>query len=117
MKHKELWRKKTKLIRQRRCHGLQCTALEESGVYVSLKGGILKYLEEVPKTESFWEGKYFVFDKRASVEHGLAQGTHKLCYGCKQPLVMKTWKLQSMSMEFLVFTIGYGPISPSGPES
>ncbi|CAF1700930.1 unnamed protein product [Brassica napus] len=87
-------------------------------VYVSLKSGILKYLEEVPKTESFWEGKYFVFDKRAYVEHGLAQGTHKLCHGCKckQPLVMKTWKLQSMSMEFLVFTIGYGPISPSGPE-
>ncbi|KAL0844681.1 hypothetical protein Bca101_017927 [Brassica carinata] len=68
-----------------------------------LKGGILKYLEEVPKTESSWEGECFVFDKRVSVEHGLAQGTHKLCYGCKQPiLVMKTWKLQSMSMVFLV---------------
>lgn len=51
-----------------------------------LKGGILKYLEEVPKTESLWEGECFVFDKRVSVEHGLAQGTHKLCYGCKQPI-------------------------------
>ncbi|KAK1272166.1 Rhodanese-like domain-containing protein 7 [Acorus gramineus] len=51
-----------------------------------LKGGILKYLEEVPKPESLWEGECFVFDKRVSVEHGLIQGTFKLCYGCKQPV-------------------------------
>ncbi|XP_010938023.1 rhodanese-like domain-containing protein 7 [Elaeis guineensis] len=51
-----------------------------------LEGGILKYLEEVPKSESLWEGECFVFDKRVSVEHGLAQGTYKLCYGCKQPV-------------------------------
>ncbi|CAD6334186.1 unnamed protein product [Miscanthus lutarioriparius] len=51
-----------------------------------LEGGILKYLEEIPKAESLWEGECFVFDKRVSVEHGLAQGTHKLCYGCKQPV-------------------------------
>ncbi|CAI0457297.1 unnamed protein product [Linum tenue] len=51
-----------------------------------LEGGILKYLEEVPEPESLWEGECFVFDKRVSVEHGLAQGTFKLCYGCKQPV-------------------------------
>ncbi|CAN1311414.1 Rhodanese-like domain-containing protein 7 [Linum perenne] len=51
-----------------------------------LEGGILKYLEEVPESESLWEGECFVFDKRVSVEHGLAQGTFKLCYGCKQPV-------------------------------
>lgn len=51
-----------------------------------MEGGILKYLEEVPKTESLWEGECFVFDKRVSVEHGLEQGTFKLCYGCKQPV-------------------------------
>lgn len=51
-----------------------------------LEGGILKYLEEVPKSESLWEGECFVFDKRVSVEHGLAQGTFKLCYGCKEPV-------------------------------
>ncbi|KAJ4786053.1 Rhodanese-like domain-containing protein 7 [Rhynchospora pubera] len=51
-----------------------------------LEGGILKYLEEVPKGESLWEGECFVFDKRVSVEHGLVPGTHKLCYGCKQPI-------------------------------
>ncbi|KAH6773873.1 Rhodanese/Cell cycle control phosphatase superfamily protein [Perilla frutescens var. hirtella] len=51
-----------------------------------LQGGILKYLEEVPKDESLWEGECFVFDKRVSVEHGLEQGTYKLCYGCKKPV-------------------------------
>ncbi|XP_077213295.1 rhodanese/Cell cycle control phosphatase superfamily protein [Tasmannia lanceolata] len=51
-----------------------------------LEGGILKYLEEVPKAESLWEGECFVFDKRVSVEHGLVQGTFKLCYGCKKPV-------------------------------
>lgn len=51
-----------------------------------LKGGILKYLEEVPETDSMWEGECFVFDKRVSVEHGLVPGTFKLCYGCKQPV-------------------------------
>ncbi|XVE90961.1 hypothetical protein DITRI_Ditri20bG0117700 [Diplodiscus trichospermus] len=51
-----------------------------------LKGGILKYLEEVPKAESLWDGECFVFDKRVSVEHGLVQGNFKLCYGCKQPV-------------------------------
>lgn len=51
-----------------------------------LEGGILKYLEQVPEKESLWEGECFVFDKRVSVEHGLVQGNHKLCYGCKQPV-------------------------------
>ncbi|KAK7385441.1 hypothetical protein VNO78_31161 [Psophocarpus tetragonolobus] len=51
-----------------------------------LEGGILKYLEEVPETESLWEGECFVFDKRVSVEHGLVPGNFKLCYGCKQPV-------------------------------
>lgn len=51
-----------------------------------LEGGILKYLEEVPFNESMWQGECFVFDKRVSVEHGLKQGTYKLCYACKKPV-------------------------------
>ena len=51
-----------------------------------LEGGILKYLEEVPESESLWEGECFVFDKRVSVEHGLKPGTYKLCYACKKPV-------------------------------
>lgn len=33
-----------------------------------LKGGILKYIEEVPPEESVWEGECFVFDDRVSID-------------------------------------------------
>lgn len=36
-----------------------------------LKGGILKYLENVPAEQSLWEGGCFVFDEREAVGHGL----------------------------------------------
>ncbi len=36
-----------------------------------LKGGILKYLEEIPEQNSKWNGECFVFDSRVSVKHGL----------------------------------------------
>ena len=51
-----------------------------------LKGGILKYLEEIPKAESMWEGECFVFDDRVSLTHGLDEGEYILCYGCQQPV-------------------------------
>ncbi|MEZ0171621.1 rhodanese-related sulfurtransferase [Microvirga sp. TS319] len=38
-----------------------------------LKGGILKYLENVPEAESRWSGGCFVFDERVSLGHGLAE--------------------------------------------
>ncbi|XVE86026.1 hypothetical protein DITRI_Ditri18aG0003200 [Diplodiscus trichospermus] len=66
-----------------------------------LKGGILKYLEEVPKTESLWEGKCFVFEKCVSVEHGLVQGISSFAMGVSSLLVMLTWRHQSGSMGFL----------------
>ena len=52
-----------------------------------LKGGILKYLEEVPEEDSQWDGACFVFDGRVSVEHGLREGVHVLCHACRMPLV------------------------------
>ena len=36
-----------------------------------LEGGILKYLEEVPASDSMWQGDCFVFDNRVSVNHNL----------------------------------------------
>ena len=51
-----------------------------------LKGGILKYLETVPEGESLWQGECFVFDRRVSVGHGLAQGSYGLCHACRRPL-------------------------------
>ncbi len=52
-----------------------------------LKGGILKYLEEVPAEDSTWNGECFVFDERVSVGHGLQEGPHVLCRACRQPLM------------------------------
>ncbi len=51
-----------------------------------LKGGILKYLEEVPSSESLWEGDCFVFDERVSVGEGVQAGDYSLCRGCRMPL-------------------------------
>ena len=51
-----------------------------------LKGGILKYLEEVPAENSKWNGECFVFDSRVSVGHGLKEGDYELCYACRMPL-------------------------------
>lgn len=51
-----------------------------------LKGGILKYLEEVPEEDTKWAGSCFVFDSRVSVEHGLREGPHMLCHGCRRPI-------------------------------
>jgi UPF0176 protein len=38
-----------------------------------LKGGILRYLEGVPESESRWRGECFVFDERVALGHGLRQ--------------------------------------------
>ncbi len=52
-----------------------------------LKGGILKYLEEVPQDDSTWQGECFVFDGRVSVGHGLKEGPHLLCHACRRPIL------------------------------
>ncbi len=51
-----------------------------------LKGGILKYLEEVPANNSMWEGECYVFDDRVSLDHQLEPGTYGACHGCGKPL-------------------------------
>lgn len=51
-----------------------------------LEGGILKYLEEVPESESLWRGDCFVFDDRVTVTHDLEPGDYSLCYACRQPI-------------------------------
>ena len=54
-----------------------------------LKGGILKYLEEIPEEESLWDGECYVFDHRVSIAHGLKQGTYDYCFGCGFPVSEK----------------------------
>ena len=72
--------------------GIRCeksTAyLKEQGfdeVY-HLQGGILKYLEEVPKEQTLWKGECFVFDDRVTVNHDLEKGSYQQCNACRMPV-------------------------------
>ena len=73
--------------------GIRCekasSFMKENGfddVY-HLKGGILKYLETQPKTESLWEGDCFVFDQRVAVGHGLEESEYDQCFACRRPIL------------------------------
>ncbi|TAA47972.1 rhodanese-related sulfurtransferase [Corallincola spongiicola] len=72
--------------------GIRCeksTAyLKEQGfdeVY-HLKGGILKYLEEVPEENTLWQGECFVFDERVTVNHQMEKGNYDQCNACRLPI-------------------------------
>ncbi len=72
--------------------GIRCeksTAyLKEQGfeeVY-HLEGGILQYLEDVPKEQSLWKGDCFVFDNRVAVNHDLQKSHYEACYACRLPI-------------------------------
>ena len=51
-----------------------------------LKGGILKYLENISTEDSKWEGECFVFDNRISVKNELEKGEAIICPGCRYPV-------------------------------
>ncbi len=51
-----------------------------------LRGGILKYLEQVPEEVSRWNGDCFVFDERVAVRHGLKVSDHAMCFACGWPV-------------------------------
>ncbi len=72
--------------------GIRCekaTAyLKENGFaeVFHLEGGILKYLENIPKEESLWDGECFVFDNRVAVNHALGKGSYDQCHACRRPI-------------------------------
>ena len=51
-----------------------------------LKGGILKYLENIKAESSLWNGDCFVFDQRVAVGHGLAESDYDQCFACRYPI-------------------------------
>ncbi|MEA5534991.1 rhodanese-related sulfurtransferase [Crocosphaera sp. XPORK-15E] len=70
-----------------RCEKATSFLLKEGFTEVyHLKGGILKYLEEVPPAESLWEGECFVFDERVAIKHQLEGGSYEMCLGCGYPI-------------------------------
>jgi len=72
--------------------GIRCekatTLLKNKGYknIFHLKGGILKYLEDISKDESLFEGECFVFDKRVSLDHKLKKGSYSICHACGMPV-------------------------------
>jgi UPF0176 protein len=84
--------KKNKKVAMFCTGGIRCeksTAyLKEQGfeeVY-HLEGGILQYLEDVPKEDTLWEGDCFVFDNRVAVNHDLEKSEYDQCYACRLPI-------------------------------
>jgi len=61
-----------------RCEKASAFMLQEGFSEVHhLKGGILKYLEEMPAQDSKWQGTCFVFDNRTAVGHTDFEGEPK----------------------------------------
>ena len=70
-----------------RCEKASSFMLQEgfSEVY-HLKGGILKYLEEIPAPDSRWQGDCYVFDHRMAVGQGLSTGRYEMCFSCGEAI-------------------------------
>jgi UPF0176 protein len=76
--------------------GIRC---EKSTAYMKeqgiVEGGILKYLEEVPKEQTMWQGECFVFDNRVAVDHDLQKGSYDQCHACRMPITEDEKQLAS----------------------
>ncbi len=50
-----------------------------------LKGGILKYLENI-SSNNLYEGECYVFDERVALDNNLKKGSYSICHACGMPL-------------------------------
>ena len=57
-----------------------------------LKGGILQYLDDIPKEENLFEGECYVFDKRVALDHELEKGSYSICHACGMPVSIQDQK-------------------------
>jgi len=51
-----------------------------------LKGGILQYLDDIPKEKNLFEGECYVFDKRVALDQELEKGSYSICHACGMPI-------------------------------
>ena len=51
-----------------------------------LKGGILQYLDDIPKEKNLFEGECYVFDKRVALDQDLEKGSYSICHACGMPI-------------------------------
>ncbi len=91
----KLYDKKSSKIAMFCTGGIRC---EKASAYMKemgfkklyqLQGGILKYLEDIPKKKSKWQGECFIFDNRVSVKNEMKKGSYELCHGCRMPILEK----------------------------
>jgi UPF0176 protein len=75
-----------------------------------LEGGILKYLEDVPKEQTLWQGECFVFDNRVAVDHDLKRGSYDQCHACRMPITEQEKALETYA-EGLSCLHCYGTVS------
>ena len=84
--------KKTKKVAMFCTGGIRC---EKATSYMKkegfknvfhLKGGVLKYFEDISIDQSKWIGECFVFDDRVSLDHNLDEGSYDMCHGCRMPI-------------------------------
>lgn len=70
-----------------RCEKATSFALQNGATEVfHLEGGILRYLQEVPESETLWRGECFVFDERVTVGQDMFPGSIEICRACGHPL-------------------------------
>ena len=76
---------------------ISCAFLQQQGFgdVHHLRGGILRYLEEVPEQNSRWRGECFVFDQRVALNHQLERGDYCLCHACGLPVSSEQQSLPS----------------------
>ena len=72
--------------------GIRCekatTLLKKKGyknIY-HLQGGILQYLNDIPKEKNLFEGECYVFDKRVALDQQLEKGSYSICHACGMPV-------------------------------
>ncbi|MFK7975607.1 MAG: rhodanese-related sulfurtransferase [Halioglobus sp.] len=80
-----------------------------------LRGGILKYLEDVPEEDSRWGGECFVFDNRVAVDHTLEKGSYDQCYGCRHPIT-EAEKLSELYQKGICCPRCYDTLTPDQRE-
>ena len=51
-----------------------------------LQGGILQYLDDIPKEKNLFEGECYVFDKRVALDQELEKGSYSICHACGMPV-------------------------------
>ena len=57
-----------------------------------LQGGILQYLDDIPKEKSLFEGECYVFDKRVALDQELEKGSYSICHACGMPVSIQDQK-------------------------